>query len=243
MAHSSYKAMSADAVEACPEVKAVAQCAELIERPLRRDAEANRQKILKAAAEVFASRGLDVTLDEIALHGGVGVGTIYRRFPNKALLIEALFEEKIEGLVQLAAEAAERPDAWSAFVDFLSAAVALQSKNRGLGQVLHSSCYGQSKVAEARSRLFAPLTRLLDAAKAQGRLRPDFEAHDVPLLLLMLGTLASYTEDASPQIWRRYLDFLTQGLTSAATRGSPYAPALTESELAVAMQNWTMRSR
>jgi AcrR family transcriptional regulator len=213
------------------------------ERPLRRDAEANRQKILKAAAEVFADRGLDVTLDEIALHGGVGVGTIYRRFPNKELLIEALFEAKIEGLVQLASEAAERPDAWCALVDFLSAAVELQAKNRGLGQVLHSSCYGQSKVAEARSRLFAPLTVLLNSAKAQGRLRLDFEAHDVPLLLLMLGTLASYTEGASPLIWRRYLDFLIQGLTSAANPASPCAPALTEAELALAMQNWNLRSR
>jgi AcrR family transcriptional regulator len=231
--------MGRTVVDATAEDAVAAPCA----RPLRRDAEANRQKILVAAAEVFAARGLDVTLDEIALHGGVGVGTVYRRFPSKELLIEALFEEKIDGLVELAAQAAERPDAWCAFIDFMSAAIALQSKNRGLGQVLHSSCYGQSRVAEARARLFPPLTRLLEGAKAQGRLRPDFEAHDVPLLLLMLGTLASYTEDASPQIWRRYLDFLTQGLTSAAGPASPCAPALTEDELALAMKNWTTRAR
>jgi AcrR family transcriptional regulator len=224
-------------------VTSAADAADPCGRPLRRDAEANRQKILKAATEVFAARGLDVTLDEIAVHGGVGVGTVYRRFPSKELLIEALFEEKIDGLVELAARAAERPDAWCAFIDFLSAAITLQSKNRGLSQVLHSSCYGQSRVAEARARLFAPLTRLLDNAKSQGQLRPDFEAHDVPLLLLMLGTLASYTEDASPLIWRRYLDFLTQGLTTNAGPPSACAPALTEGELALAMQNWTARTR
>jgi AcrR family transcriptional regulator len=235
MVRAAVDADSADCVETAS--------AEICGRPLRKDAEANRQKILKAAAEVFATRGLDVTLDEIALHGGVGVGTIYRRFPSKELLIEALFEEKINGLVALAEQAAERPDAWCAFIDFLTAAIALQSANRGLGQVLHSSSYGQSRVAEARTRLIPPLTRLLDAAKSQGKMRPDFEAHDVPPLLLMMGTLASYTEDASPLIWRRYLEFLTQGLTSGAAPASPCAPALTEGELALAMQNWTMRSR
>jgi AcrR family transcriptional regulator len=216
--------------------------AEVTARPLRRDAEANRQKILTAAAEVFAARGLDVTLDEIAAHGGVGVGTVYRRFASKEQLIEALFEDKIEAIVQLAVAAAERSDPWEAFVDFLSDAITLQAEDRGLAQVLHSSCYGQERVAEARARLFAPLTQLLNAAKAEGRLRADFAAHDVPLLLLMMGTLAKYTEDASPLVWRRYLDFLVQGLTSSACPPACVA-ALTEDELAHAMQNWTARNR
>ncbi|HEY1318923.1 MAG TPA: helix-turn-helix domain-containing protein, partial [Streptosporangiaceae bacterium] len=63
-------------------------------RPLRRDAERNRQRILKAAAEVFNERGLDVSLDEIARHAGVGVGTVYRRFRTKEELIEALFMDR-----------------------------------------------------------------------------------------------------------------------------------------------------
>ena len=58
-------------------------------RPLRRDAERNRQRILTAAADVFADRGLDVSLDDIAKHAGLGVGTVYRRFPTKEQLIEA----------------------------------------------------------------------------------------------------------------------------------------------------------
>ena len=74
-------------------------------RPLRRDAELNRQRILAAAGELFAERGLAVTLDDIARHAGVGVGTVYRRYPDKELLIDALFEERLTALCE-AAEAA-----------------------------------------------------------------------------------------------------------------------------------------
>ena len=69
-------------------------------RPLRRDAERNRQRILAAAGELFAERGLAVTLDDIARHAGVGVGTVYRRYPDKELLIDALFEERLEGALR-----------------------------------------------------------------------------------------------------------------------------------------------
>ena len=64
-------------------------------RPLRRDAERNRQRILQAASEVFTERGLDVSLDEVARQAGVGVGTVYRRFRTKADLVEALFIDRI----------------------------------------------------------------------------------------------------------------------------------------------------
>jgi AcrR family transcriptional regulator len=74
-------------------------------RPLRRDAEQNRQRILAAAREVYSERGLDVTLDDIARHAGVGVGTVYRRFPGKEALIDALFEDKVNSLLSLAEEA------------------------------------------------------------------------------------------------------------------------------------------
>src|SRR5499425_2315450 len=85
-------------------------------RPLRRDAERNRQRILKAASEVFNERGLEVSLDEIARHAGVGVGTVYRRFRTKEELVEALFIDRIEEVAALAEEAAEVPDPWSGLV-------------------------------------------------------------------------------------------------------------------------------
>src|SRR5205809_6714083 len=71
-------------------------------RPLRRDAERNRQRILAAAAEVFHERGLEVSLDEIARHAGVGVGTVYRRFRTKEELVEALFMDRLEMIAAIA---------------------------------------------------------------------------------------------------------------------------------------------
>ena len=82
------------------------------ERPLRKDAERNRQRILEAAGELFAERGLGVTLDDVAHHAGVGVGTVYRRFPDKEVLIDALFEQRIEAIATIASEALEIEDPW-----------------------------------------------------------------------------------------------------------------------------------
>src|SRR5437763_16612288 len=86
-----------------------------VERPLRKDAERNRQRILDAAAELFTQRGLGVTLNDIAHHADVGVGTVYRRFPDKELLIDALFEDRVEEFVVLAEESLADPDPWHGF--------------------------------------------------------------------------------------------------------------------------------
>ena len=90
------------------------------ERPLRRDAERNRQRILAAAAEVFTERGLDATLDEVARAANVGVGTVYRRFPDKETLVAELFQDRIDGMVAVAEQALAAPDPWQALVSYLS---------------------------------------------------------------------------------------------------------------------------
>src|ERR1700730_8059433 len=92
------------------------------ERPLRQDAERNRLRILQAAREVFADRGLDASLDQIAVHAGVGVGTVYRRFPDKDALIDALFEERIGEVAAAGQDALAAPDPWQGLVDFLQQA-------------------------------------------------------------------------------------------------------------------------
>ena len=89
------------------------------ERPLRRDAERNRLRILQAAREVFADRGLDASLDQIAAHAGVGVGTVYRRFADKDALIDALFEERIDEVTAAGQRALSASDPWEGLVGFL----------------------------------------------------------------------------------------------------------------------------
>jgi AcrR family transcriptional regulator len=92
------------------------------ERPLRRDAERNRLRILEAAREAFAQDGLSVTLDEIAHRAGVGVGTVYRRFPDKELLIEALFEDEMNAFVAMGEECLRAGDSWDGLLAFLERA-------------------------------------------------------------------------------------------------------------------------
>ena len=85
-------------------------------RTLRKDAALNRERLLAAAGELFAQRGLNVTLNDIAHHAGVGVGTAYRRFANKEEVIDALFEQRLQEVAALANEALAEPDAWEALV-------------------------------------------------------------------------------------------------------------------------------
>src|ERR1700759_2523490 len=108
----------------------------ITDRPLRKDAELNRRKILDAAGELFAERGLGVTLNDIAHHAGVGVGTVYRRFPDKMQLIEELFEQRLEDLVALAGSVLDDPDAWYGLKTFLRHALELQANDRGVKDLI-----------------------------------------------------------------------------------------------------------
>src|SRR3954447_23938371 len=105
------------------------------ERPLRRDAELNRQRILTAAADAFAEGGLGVTMDEIARRAGVGVGTVYRRFPDKELLVEAPFEQRIDEFVALAEAARDETDPFAGLVRFFETFLTVQAADRALKEV------------------------------------------------------------------------------------------------------------
>src|SRR6266511_3058133 len=142
-------------------------------RPLRRDAERNRRRILEAAAAAFAERGLGVTMDDIAEYAGVGVGTVYRRFPQKELLIEALFEERVGELVAIAAEALDEEDPWQALLGFVERAQAMQACNRGLKELVLSSTYGRERITSVRERVEPLAGELVRRAQASGQLRPD----------------------------------------------------------------------
>jgi AcrR family transcriptional regulator len=186
-------------------------------RPLRSDAERNRQRILRAAGKVFAERGLEATMDEIAARAGVGVGTVYRRYPEKELLIDALFEERIEELAGAGQQALAAEDPWQGLVAYLEAAIAQQAANRGLRDLLLSSTYGHDRVARARERLAPVTAQLLERAQRAGQLRADLAANDVPLLYLMLGAIVDYTRPVEPVAWRRFFALVGDGLRARRT--------------------------
>ncbi len=202
------------------------------ERPLRRDAERNRQRILAAAAQVFTDRGLDATLDDVARAAGVGVGTVYRRFPDKEALIAALFRARIDNLVTVAEDACGAADPWQAVVSYLEYAAAAMAGDTGLRQLMMFGTYDRDQVCYASDRMRPVITRLVQRAQASGDLRGDFEATDVKMIAFMLASLAEYAAAVTPDVWRRYLAMLIDGLrpSRAAVSALP-VPAPTVREL------------
>src|SRR3954454_16127075 len=142
-------------------------------RPLRADAERNRARLLDAARELFAERGLDVSMDEIAHHAGVGVGTASRRFGSRDELIAALFEAREEEYVALAEDALREPDAWAALARFLEPSIAMQAADRGLKDLVFSHGHALDRVARVRSRMLPLVETIVERAQAAGVLRAD----------------------------------------------------------------------
>ena len=205
-------------------------------RPLRRDAERNRRRILQAADEVFTERGLEATLDDVARHAGVGVGTVYRRFPDKASLADALFEQRIDAILELAKHAHNEPDPWLALTSFLEDAAEMLSADRGLRQILMFAASGHDRVAYARDRMRPAVDLLLKRAQAEGLVRDDLSATDIPVIEFMLGGLTEYAGHVRPTIWRRYLVLILDALRPARDSFSPLPePALTPDEMLKAM--------
>jgi AcrR family transcriptional regulator len=180
--------------------------------PLRADAERNRQRLLAAATELFATRGLDVTLDDIARHAGVGTGTAYRRFSNKGALIEALMVERIGELAAIANECLEEPDPWVGLTSYLERALELMASDRGLKDVLFGAGRGRERVLHARRAIGPPVTKLVRRAVAAGAVRTDMETSDVPLISFMLHTVVEFGRDVEPELYRRYLAIVLDGL-------------------------------
>jgi AcrR family transcriptional regulator len=200
---------------------------------LRRDAERNRQLILGAARELFAERGLGVTLNDVAHHAGVGVGTVYRRFPDKAQLIDALFEQRLEEIVHMLEEALDDPDPWHGLTGFLERVLDKQAKDRGLKEVLMGLAPGSSeRITQSRSTLHPLAAELAGRAVRSGAVRPDSEPQDFGILQLMVGAVIDAGRDVAPDLWRRYLAIMLQGLRAQPAPADPLpAAAVTPGEM------------
>jgi len=209
------------------------------ERPLRADAERNRRLLLDAARELFAERGLQVTLDDIARHAGLGVGTAYRRFASRERLIDALFEERVGDIVALAREALEADDPWGGLTGFLERSVELQSADRGLKELLLGTAEGRERVATIRAQMRPLATELVRRAQDAGYLRREFAPQDMPLLQIMLGAIVDASQPVQPELWRRYLALILDGMRADGGPREPLdVPPVDWSNLAGVMSCW-----
>ena len=179
---------------------------------LRSDALRNRGLVLEAAAQLFAERGPDVTVDEIARHAGVGHGTIFRRFPTKDALMAAVLGVRLEELAAGAEELLAHEDAWAAFEEFVWSAADACGRDRALFDGV-PRCEIFPEVAEAKQQLDAIAQRLIRRAQDDGSLRGDIAADDVAALVAsaMLAAGRVTTHDAS----RLYISIVLDGLRSA----------------------------
>jgi AcrR family transcriptional regulator len=206
------------------------------ERPLRADAERNRRRILAAARKLFAARGLKVVLDDIAAEAGVGVGTVYRRFPSRDALIDALFEERIEEIAQAARDALTYDDPWEGFVTFVREAVRLQASDRGLREALFTTGPGRARVERARATITPAAAQLVRRAQEAGRLRDDIVVFDAAMMQVMIGAVADATRDIAPDTWERFLGIVLDGMAQSRSSPTPLnAPPLDAEQFTAAM--------
>ena len=213
-------------------------------RPLRRDAERNRQRILEAASKAFNERGLEVGLDEIARYAGVGVGTVYRRFRTKEELVEALFMNRLDEVAAIADDAFEAADPWSGLVSFMERMAELMAGDLGLRQMLMFAAYGRDLVAIARQRNAPLVERLVQRAQAAGQLRADVRPTDIPFIVFMLTEATRLVNAANPDIWRRYLTLILDGMRPGREGVTPLpVAALLPEEMEKSMRQAAPRRR
>lgn len=183
-------------------------------RPLRRDAERNRQRILAAAADLIAEHGLSVSHDQIARAADVAVGTVYRRFPEKSSLVEALYRDQVEAVVASARTALQITDPWQALATFMTQILQFQAQNRGLQELSSGAPDGLALATYARTQIAPVVTELLARAHQAGVIRPDLTEPDLALVPLMVGAIIQRARNIDPGLWRRTLVIVLDGLRS-----------------------------
>lgn len=200
-------------------------------RPLRRDAAANRNKVLEAARSSFDLDGLAVGMEVIAQRAGVGVGTIYRQFPNKADLVAAIIDEVVAEIRDAALAATAAPSPGEGFIEYLFAVGRVQFTHAGCLPKLWSAA-DDAVVAEVED--FS--RELLARAQQAGSIRSDVVFEDISTVFWSVQGVIERTAAVSPDAWMRHLDLLVQALTRDA--GPLRYPPLTAAEAREVQQTW-----
>jgi AcrR family transcriptional regulator len=198
-------------------------------RPLRADAQLNRDRILNAAAKLFAERGLSVPLEEIAGHAGVGVATLYRRFPTRADLAAAAFERNISQYTDAVDRALANPRPWDGFRALVFEACELQAGDASLRDLLTTAFPASSAIERRINEAVGKVKELIARAQDEGSLRPDVVVADVVVMLLANAGVLKATGEAAPDAWRRFAALMLDAFR--ARPDAPLPPAPPEQQL------------
>jgi len=192
-------------------------------RPLRADAERNRRRILDAARDTFAEHGLGVGVDTIARAAGVGVGTLYRRFPTKDDLLAAILEDRVESFLTELAAFDGMEDPWAAFAGAAEALAGGLVRDRAFFALFQQS--GEPLPGHAaKARLVEALGPFLARAQAAGVVREDVVVDDLLAVCAVGARLPAWRLAREPELWRRYLAIVLDGLRPEGAHPLPHPP-------------------
>lgn len=193
-------------------------------RPLRADAARNRRRILDAARTVFAEHGLGVGVEAVAREAGVGVGTIYRRFPTKEQLLQAIVDDRVDELRERLAALEAAGDPWDALAAAAETLAGSVARDRGFYDALQEAA-GMLTVPDcARAASLEAIGPFLERAQAAGAARDDVVPLDVLALCSSAGKLPRWRAEQEPELWRRYLAIALDGLRAEGAHALPHPP-------------------
>lgn len=179
-------------------------------RAVRKDVARNRALLLKAADELVAESGLDISLNELAKRAGVGVGTVYRHFADKEAVLSALFEQRLDSLAEILQEGIARADPIDGLRHVLYTLGEMQAGDRALLQVMVTSKTPEQR-AVVRKRLQPLGTELVRRVNATGRIRRNLSPTDIPMLLWVSMSINDYAGGVRTDLWRRYVELVLIG--------------------------------
>jgi AcrR family transcriptional regulator len=179
---------------------------------------------MAAAREVFAERGVDVALEEIARRAGVSIGTLYNRFPTRAHLIDAVFAGRFQATERIADQALAMDDPWEGFVFFQYSVFELQAADRGYNDLASRCVAGAKATEEAKARGHELIKQVFDRAQETGALRPDVTLEDMTFLIWGHARTVEATGAIAPRAWRRHLAIMLDGLRAPAAHPLPEPP-------------------
>lgn len=194
---------------------------------LRSDAARNRALIVEAARALFSERGIEVPMTAIARRAGVGIATLFRRFPTREALVTEVFAEQITRCEAVLDEAVADPDPWNGFRRLIEFVCVTQIEDRGFTEAFLASFAAQVDYEQTRSHAETAFETLVHRAQRAGGLRPDFAPSDLILILLANGGLRSAPADRTPELSRRLVAYLLQTFQAGgptADRPPPLPP-------------------
>lgn len=208
---------------------------------LRRDAERNRDRILVAARQAYAREGLQVSMASVARRAGVGIATLFRRFPTQQDLIAAVFEDTMDTYVTAVTTALDESDPWEGFAHFIHTVCGMQAADRGFAEVLTMTFPAAEGLEAKRAVALSRVNELIARAQRAGRLRPEVCPEDLVVLLMANAGVVAATGDAAPRAWERLVGHMLRAFAVYEIDILPPAPE--PEKLDQAMQRLTSDPR